>query len=204
MALGLFKAYNERMIKAVLFDMVGPLLAKSPSYKSDVIVETAELLRASAKDDKEFLHRLEENTIIENFKLDDILNRIVNKYSKIEPVWNVLLPKLKKRNYKLAVINNGTGLTLKKFKDKNNFSQYFDLFINSSEERIEKPDPRIYLLTCKKFSVKPEECVFIDDTKENVTAANALGMAGFLYQNYPKLVSDLSSIQLINAAREKS
>jgi epoxide hydrolase-like predicted phosphatase len=191
------------MIKAVLFDMVGPLLVKNPNYKPDVVVETAESLRAHAKDDKEFLRRLKEDIITENLELDDILDRIVNKYSKIEPVWNMLLPELKKRNHKLGVINNGTGLTITKFKDKNNFSQYFDLFMNSSEEKMEKPDPRIYLLTCKKLGVKPEECVFIDDTKENVAAANALGMAGFLYQNYPKLVSDLSSMQLIDAAREK-
>ncbi len=105
------------------------------------------------------------------------------------PIWD-LLPDLKKRNFKLAVINNGTGLTLEKFKHKNNFSQYFDLFINSSEEGIEKPDPQIYLLACERLGVTPGECVFIDDTTENVEAAEKLGMAGFLYKGNPESVKD--------------
>ncbi len=29
-------------MKAILFDMVGPLLTKNPNYKSDIVVETAD------------------------------------------------------------------------------------------------------------------------------------------------------------------
>ena len=87
------------MIKAIIFDMVGPLLLKDPNYKYDVVAETAETLRASSRDDREFLKILKENAIMENLNLDEILERIVKKYSKNEPAWNTLLPKLKKQNY---------------------------------------------------------------------------------------------------------
>jgi len=186
------------MIKAIIFDMVGPLLSKDPNYKPDTVVETAEALRAISKDDREFVEKLRINSITRNSKLDEILEKIVDKYSKVELVWNSLLPELKKRDYKLAVINNGTGLTMDKFKSKNNFAQYFDLFMNSSEEELEKPDSRIYMLACQKLGVKPEECVFIDDTEENVLAANKLGMVGLVYKDYPSLLDDFYLRHLIS------
>jgi epoxide hydrolase-like predicted phosphatase len=187
------------MIKAVIFDMVGPLLTKDPKYRSDGIVETAEALRERSKDDEEFLEKLKEDPETKGLELNEILKKIVDKYSKVEPVWNILLPELKKQNYMLAVINNGTGLTLDGFKRKNNFSEYFDIFINSSEEKMEKPDPRIYLLACERLGVAPEECVFIDDMQENVSAARKLGMTGFVYRDYQKLIDDLTSIHVVLA-----
>ena len=75
----------------------------------------------------------------------------------------------------MAVINNGNSIARKYWKEKFNFS-IFDLFINSAEEGIRKPDPKIYLLTCEKLSVKPEECLFMDDSLENIESAKKLRM----------------------------
>ncbi len=33
------------------------------------------------------------------------------------------------------------------------------------------PDPAIYRKICEEYKLKHEECVFIDDNKENVAAA---------------------------------
>ena len=44
---------------------------------------------------------------------------------------------------------------------------------------------------CSRLGVKPEECIFIDDTKMNVTAANDLGMAALQYKSMDKLRKDL-------------
>jgi len=52
----------------------------------------------------------------------------------------------------------------------------FDCFVNSAQERIKKPDRRIFLLTCNKMKVKPEECIFMDDSLENIETAKDLGM----------------------------
>jgi len=50
------------------------------------------------------------------------------------------------------------------------------MFINSTEVGIKKPDPRIFLFVCKGLNVKPEECLFKDDSLENIRAAINLGM----------------------------
>ena len=64
-------------------------------------------------------------------------------------------------------------------------------------EKITKPDPEIYLRLCKRYSLKPEECVFIDDTQKNVDAAQKLGMKGihFTSQTGEQLFEQIVSME---------
>ena len=57
-------------------------------------------------------------------------------------------------------------------------SEYFDGKLISCDVKIVKPCHRIYQLFTEKFSLKSEECVFIDDRQDNVQAAQALGFRG--------------------------
>jgi HAD superfamily hydrolase (TIGR01509 family) len=75
----------------------------------------------------------------------------------------------------LAIINNGNTIALKYWKEQFDFS-IFDLYINSAKVGIKKPDPKIFLVTCRKLVVKPNECLFMDDSLENIKAAKKLGM----------------------------
>lgn len=56
-----------------------------------------------------------------------------------------------------------------------------DKFVVSSAVKLAKPDPAIYKLLISKYDLKPEECVFIDDRKDNVDTAIRLGMSGIVY-----------------------
>lgn len=51
----------------------------------------------------------------------------------------------------------------------------------SCEHGLLKPEPAAYLDFFQTFSLKPEECFFIDDTPANVEAAGNLGMDGCVY-----------------------
>jgi putative hydrolase of the HAD superfamily len=48
--------------------------------------------------------------------------------------------------------------------------------IFSYEVKKIKPDPAIYHMLLDRYSLLPEECVFIDDSADNVRAAASLGM----------------------------
>ena len=183
------------MIKGIIFDMVGPLLQKNPEYILDEVVETAENIKNKFPNDEEFINALKENEITKRYSLEEIAQKIVSKYCKIPEIWNTLLPKLKE-NCKLGIINNGTAITIPYFKKVNNFDEFFSTFINSSEINIEKPDSRIYLVALKQMNLKPEECVFIDDTIDNVLGAEKVGMKGVLFTDYQKLVIDLKSLNI--------
>lgn len=56
---------------------------------------------------------------------------------------------------------------------------FFELFkgkiVVSGEEKLIKPDPKIWELLLERYSIKAEESVFIDDNAKNIEAAKTLG-----------------------------
>lgn len=56
---------------------------------------------------------------------------------------------------------------------------FFELFkgkiVVSGEEKLIKPDPKIWELLLDRYSIKAEESVFIDDNAKNIEAAKTLG-----------------------------
>ena len=74
-----------------------------------------------------------------------------------------------------------------------------DNIVVSSFVKLAKPEPEIFKLLISKYNLKPEECVFIDDRKDNVDAAIKLGMSGIVFPGtadglsgflYPMLLLD--------------
>ena len=164
------------MIKAILFDMVGVLIFKkdgySPTTFDEINAQNIENL-FNHLDDKKLIEDIKEKLKLNDEEIKRAIPLIPAKFERFNKLWN-LLPELKKK-YKLAVINNGNSIALGYWKEKFDFS-IFDLFINSAEEGIKKPDPKIFLLACEKLKVKPEECLFMDDSLENVESAQKMGM----------------------------
>ena len=50
-----------------------------------------------------------------------------------------------------------------------------DGYVASGVERVMKPDPAIYRLTCDRFGIDPREALFVDDSARNIEAARDLG-----------------------------
>jgi putative hydrolase of the HAD superfamily len=53
--------------------------------------------------------------------------------------------------------------------------------VNSARIGTAKPDPAIYLAGAQRVGVPASRCLLVDDTPENVRAAQALGMSGLIY-----------------------
>ncbi|MGD0523127.1 MAG: HAD family hydrolase [Candidatus Microgenomates bacterium] len=163
-------------IKAILFDMVGVLFFKKENYvpttQDEINVENIEKL-FNHIDDGKLLKDINDKLQLNAEEIEKAVSSIPNKFEPFINLWN-LLPKIKK-HYKIAVVNNGNSIALKFWKEKADFS-IFNLFINSGVLGIKKPDPKIYLLTCEKLGVNPKECLFMDDSLENIEAAKNLGM----------------------------
>ena len=60
-------------------------------------------------------------------------------------------------------------------------SECFDGTLISADVKLVKPGREIYDLLCSKFSLKPEECVFIDDSAANIEGAEVAGMHGIVF-----------------------
>ena len=53
----------------------------------------------------------------------------------------------------------------------------------SAEVHLHKPQPEIYRLAAERLEVAPEECVFVDDLRENCEGAEAVGMTAVRHRN---------------------
>lgn len=93
--------------------------------------------------------------------------------------------------YQTALLSNSGSGARREEQNRYHFSEMTDLIIYSHEEGIEKPDPRIYALTCERLGNQPDEIVFLDDAPANVTAAREFGMHAILFQNNAQAIADI-------------
>ena len=57
----------------------------------------------------------------------------------------------------------------------------FSGVVFSAPLKTAKPDPAMYQFLFRTYSLKPEECFFIDDLERNIEAAKSLGMNGIVF-----------------------
>jgi putative hydrolase of the HAD superfamily len=69
-----------------------------------------------------------------------------------------------------------------------------DDVVSSARVGLVKPDPRILELGAARAGVRPERCLFVDDTAENVEAAAALGMRAVHYRRPADLERELAPL----------
>jgi putative hydrolase of the HAD superfamily len=67
----------------------------------------------------------------------------------------------------------------------------------SCELGFAKPDPAYFTAALARIGARPDECVFIDDRRQNVDAATALGIPGIHFQGVPLLRTQLFDLDLI-------
>jgi putative hydrolase of the HAD superfamily len=68
-----------------------------------------------------------------------------------------------------------------------------DVLVYSYEVGIEKPDRRIYEITCERLGVRPSEVVFLDDLEVNVVAARQVGMRAVRFQSTAQAIYEMEA-----------
>lgn len=97
----------------------------------------------------------------------------------LEPIEkNIEIMKSLKGKYKLFVLSNFHYPAFDYIFKNWEFFKYFDGKVVSGHCKLLKPEKKIYELLCLTYSLKPNECVFIDDTKANIEAAEEFGING--------------------------
>ena len=95
---------------------------------------------------------------------------IKNLYNSSVEVLDFLL----KKNYECYVLSNWSAETFVGMKEEYPFLKKFNGLIISGEEKLCKPDKKIYELAIKRFNLNPKKTIFIDDKHENIIAAKYL------------------------------
>ena len=69
--------------------------------------------------------------------------------------------------------------------------EIFDATVISGDVGLHKPDPEIYRLGAERLGVDATACIFVDDLRENIAGAEAVGMTGILHREPAATVKQL-------------
>lgn len=100
-----------------------------------------------------------------------IAGAIEAMYRQTEVSWQVeadalsTLTALQQRGYRMGLITNASNAgNSNRLIDKSGLREFFKVIVISAEEKIRKPDRRIFNLALSRMGSLPEECVMVGDT----------------------------------------
>lgn len=72
--------------------------------------------------------------------------------------------------------------------------ELFDAVVISGEVGLHKPQPEIFRLGAERIGIEPDECVFVDDLRENCEGAEAVGMTAVLHRGAERSIPQLEEL----------
>ena len=112
------------------------------------------------------------------FKIDNSMrNDLLDLYKVLSPFSEVkeTLNKLKKKDFKLAILSNGTPSLLGNLVENNNLENIFDDIFSVEEVGIFKPDSKVYELPVNKYNIKKDEILFLSANTWDVSGGGNYG-----------------------------
>lgn len=187
------------MIKAIVFDCFGVLVGRG-------FRET--YLRAGGDPDKDeaFIGDVLKSAYEGQISSEDMSHKMASKLGISYEAWRSIVTNAEQPkddllsfisdlhgSYKTAILSNANVGTLQR---KFSVEQLalFDEVVVSAEVGMIKPNPDIYEYTAAKLGVRPEECVFIDDSEGYCIAAGHLGMQAICYRDFSHFKQKLTDI----------
>lgn len=186
------------MIKNIIFDL-GNVIVKNPNIdtvkkffkdEKEAIAFNEYIFKSNfwkmmdlgAITNSEVANNIKENKLIDVKDFEEVENFMLNWFTKCEINSDTmeLGKKLKEKGYKIYILSNMAKATFSYFSKNYNFFSIADGTIISADEGIKKSDENIFKILLERYSLKPEECLMIDDDDTNRTleVANLLGING--------------------------
>lgn len=105
-----------------------------------------------------------------------------------------LLKELKFMGYGIYGLTNWSAEKIGYAFANYSFFSLFDGIVVSGVEKVVKPDRKIYEILLERYSLKPGECVFIDDNQDNVDMAKGLGINAICFDNIGNVKEHLETL----------
>lgn len=185
------------MIRNIVFDMGNVVIRFDPSYFLDragitqtedrrlIMNELFLSVEWAQMDAGTLTEKTAEPTILSRFpaRLKDSVRELLYSWAypreMIEGMED-LIGRLKAAGYGIYLLSNASAAQ-HDYWPKYPVSSLFDGKLISCDVKIVKPCHRIYEVFAEKFSLQPEECLFIDDAPANVAGAIACGWQGIVF-----------------------
>ena len=183
-------------IKAIIFDAYGTLFDVNSAAEKckDKIGEKWESfasfwrntqleytwLRSLMKRHKDFWQITEDSLdkSIKAYNIDPLMkNELLDLYKTLATFKEVhqVLKKLKEKNFKLAILSNGTPSLLDELVRSNNLENLFDDIFSIEQVGIYKPCSTVYDMPINKYQIKKSEVAFISANTWDVSGGGNYG-----------------------------
>jgi putative hydrolase of the HAD superfamily len=178
-------------MKNFVFDLGGVLLEWNPNRLVQIFTESKEeqnklldYMRQEEKwvkwdngelNDDEFALQTSTFTGIGKQRIDRFLQLIKDSLLIIPPTLELVYFAVK-NGKNVYCISNMPEATYDYLKEKYSFFQLFKGIIISGIEKTAKPDPKLFSLLLERYSLDPDDTLFIDDSKKNLESAKTLGI----------------------------
>ena len=183
-------------IKAIIFDAYGTLFDVNSAAEKckDKIGDkwegfanhwrTTQLeytwLRSLMKRHKDFWQVTEDSLdkSMKAYEIDSSMrNELLNLYKILSPFKEVpeVLKSLKEKDFKLAILSNGTPSLLNELVKSNNLENIFDDIFSIEEVGIYKPHSKVYDIPIKKYKIQKKEVVFLSSNTWDVSGGGNYG-----------------------------
>jgi epoxide hydrolase-like predicted phosphatase len=122
---------------------------------------------------------------------DNLVERLFGGIGPDEPMLEAVR-RARRAGIKTGLISNtwGDGLVY----EPPLLDELFDAVVLSGEVGLHKPQPEIFVLGAERIGVAPEECVFVDDLRENCAGAEAVGMTAILHRGHEGTLPQLEEL----------
>jgi 2-haloacid dehalogenase len=110
---------------------------------------------------------------------------------------NVALLRKLKGKYKLFGLTNWSAETFPIVFNRYPFFTLFDGIVISGEEKLIKPDKKIFKLMLDRYHLEAENALFIDDNVNNIQAAKEMGFAAIHVHEKMDLKKELYAMGLL-------
>ncbi|HEY1192657.1 HAD family phosphatase [Flavobacterium sp.] len=200
------------MVKAIIFDFGGVLIDWNPSYLYRKVLSEEEMNWFLTNICNEEWNREQDRGRKFSDGIAELKEKHANYASYIEMYYNrwdemlngevsgtaKILGELKK-SYKIYGLTNWSAETFPIAFSKFAFFQLFDGIVVSGQEKLIKPEEDIFRLLLSRFDLKAEECIFIDDSRENAAAAGRLGFVSIHFKDSQQLKEDLLQFGIMSS-----
>ena len=115
---------------------------------------------------------------MKTFKIDPSMrNELLDLYKILStfPEVTEVLKKLKEKNYKLAILSNGTPSLLNELVKSNNLDNIFNDIFSIEEVKVYKPNSKVYDIPIKKYQIQKNEVAYLSANTWDVSAGGNYG-----------------------------